>query len=733
MKKAAVRKVLLLAGLVLTAILLSWALMVLPGSTLILDSLNNKIFDIVLVIEQTNYTPGSIDDVVIIDIDEASIDRLGQLSSWPNLFFADAIDYISQGKPLAIGMDILWAEPDSLKPLALNSLTQSVHKKTQIDQATIRKVLTYKSSDYELAQSFRAAGNVFICMFSQSKMPDSTVVLPDNLKAWDVSPRFSIDLNYPKPPIKILSDAAYAVGFAHIEKDRHGIIHDYSLFLKHQNKYYTNFSFQMCLELLGITRIETDKHSTKLYREDKLVRKLPLNDKNKFYLKYYGKSRTFKYIPFHNVLMQRVPAEYFSDKIIIFGYSATGTDTEHATPLEQNNPGVEIHATLIKNIIDNDFINFYPDWAVLLLSILLLILLVWFIQIMKPKIVFSIYAVFLVFSFISFYLVFHFFSASMNYSLFLLPWNIGFGIVVFNEFASQLKEKRRMRHAFEHYVSKDVVKDIVDNPAVLKVGGRHSPVSVLCSDLRNFTTMCEQVESEEMVNALNQYFNLVTPHIIRTNGMLDKYIGDAVVALYNVPLPHPNYPADACKAALELVKVADQIRQENASHPVFSKFENGVAVTTGTLIIGNIGSNEIFSYTGIGNVMNLSARLEGLNKVYGTRIIIDDSTFHAVKDHFFVRKLDCVSVKGRYQCTSIYEIFPYQEQITDSTKDIVQLYETALEQFLNGHWGEALKQFNNLLKKYPDDNPARFMKQRILDCDQTPPDWFKGVWQYTEK
>jgi adenylate cyclase len=732
MRLPSTQRVLISAGIIIVSIVLGWVLTILPITTIILESLNNRIYDIILVLSQNEQTEGSIDDIIVIDIDETSIAKLGQFSSWPNLFFAQAIDHISSGNPLAIGIDIFFTESDSLQELALESMVQNVSAKAGMSPHTVKQILQSKSTDNEFAIALANAGNVFLGMFAQDEVPNADSRLPDNLQAWDVLPDRYVELRYPVPPISLLSAAAYGTGFALIQKDRHGIVHDFPLFLKYDDKYYTNFSVQMCLELLGVDKVKQLHKAIALYKDNELLRKIPLDSQNRMFLKYYGSAKTFKTISFANVLTHRVPAEYFEGKLILMGSTAIGVDL-HSSPLSTSYPGVEIHATAMKNIIDNDFVYFIKDEIVLCLSVLLLLIIVLVILLFNPRIAYSLYVFCFGLSLVSFYYLYNYHSISLNYSLFLLPWNLGFIGTVYYQFETHLKDKRRMRHAFEHYVSKDVVKEIIDKPDNLKLGGKKSPVSVLCSDLRDFTTICEQVDSEEVVRVINDYFNRVTPLIIKSKGMLDKYIGDAVVALYNVPIPHPDYPLDACKSAVQIIKEADKIRAEYATHPGLSAFQNGVGVTTGILIVGNIGSNDIFNYTGIGNTMNMAARLEGLNKYYGTRIIIDEETYQFVKGNFAIRKLDCVSVKGKQDCSHIYEILVDETLDKEKSDILISKYESALEHFLKGEWGKAKDMIDSLLLEFPEDNPCRYMLSRMTLNNLQPPPDYTGVWMFSEK
>jgi adenylate cyclase len=726
--------------ILLVSMTFGWVLTKLPLISVLLDSLNQRLYDTILIITAKDSGKKTLDDIVIVDIDEKSIQTLGQFSTWPNLYFADALNYLESGKPAAVGFDIFFTESDSIPRLAIRRLSEYLQQTAALDKLNSARVLARLSTDALLAEAISKGGNVFLAMFNQNDIAAKPAQLPSTLKEWQVKPIISYAVHSPVPPIPVLAESAYGVGFAHIEPNRLGVVHEYPLFFDYQGRHYANFSFQMCLDLLGIDEIRAQGNKVNLYQKKKLITKLPLDEYGKFYLKYYGAHQTFRTIAFSDVLLQRIPAEYFNAKIILFGSSATGLSDIKTTPLDAQFPGVELHATFIQNVLSNDFVRFVTPLMQYFLALLVLGLMVWITRRFAPFVAFIIYFCCLLLSFVAFVLIYHFYSLSLNYLAFILPWNFGFFLSVFLQYNQQLREKRNLRNFFEHFVAKDVVKEIIENPTQLRLGGKESEVTALFSDIRNFTSLCEDSSPREIVVFLNDYFNRITPTVIKTHGMLDKYIGDAMVALYNVPLAKPEYTYNCCIAALEIERIANEIRLEHASHPVFSEFCNGIGITTGCLIVGYIGSDHILSYTGIGDIMNLASRLEGLNKYYGTRIIMDEPTYEAVKDQFYIRRLDCVAVKGKQNCTMIYELVA-AKNLTDGQDDIplpadidkIELYEAAYDDFQKGAWESALIKFKAINVQFPNDNPTQMMIERISKLDCKPPCDFQGYWVYLDK
>lgn len=726
---------------ILVSMLGSWALTELPVTSVLLDSLNQRLYDTILIITANNNKQDTYNDITIVDIDEKSIQTLGQFSTWPNLYFADALNYIETGKPAAVGFDIFFTEPDTMHSFAIRRLSEYLQQKAALDRSTTARVLSHLSTDSLFADAVYQGGNVFMAMFNQGGEATKSVLLPPVLKAWNIKPQISLAVNAPVPPIPILANSAYGIGFAHVEPNRTGVVHDYPLFFEYQGKYYANFGFQICLDLLGVDELRQIDDYICLYQNKRQISRLPLDKEGRYMLNFYGPHKTFRTIAFSDILFQRIPAEFFNNKVILFGSSATGLYDLKAIPFDAQYPGVELHATFIRNVLNNDFIHTVPNLLHYIVVLLLVSLMILITRKFAPLAAFLLYLGLLFVSLLAFVLIYYYLHYTLNYFAFLLPWNIGFFLSVFLQYSLQLKEKRHLRYAFEHFVAKDVVKEIIDNPAQLKVGGKQSEVSVLISDVRDFTQICENSTPDDIVNLLNDYFNRITPCVIQTHGMLDKYIGDAMVALYNVPIPCKNYTSEACSAALKIIHIAEDIKRENANHPIYKVFRNGIGITTGSLIVGNMGSDHIFNYTGIGDIMNLAARLEGLNKYYGTRIIIDHNTYATVKDRFVIRLLDCVAVKGQQDCTFIYELVCEKPAIsaqagvrtTPPEMQKIGLYEAAYADFKRGDWQTALDKFQDILKTYPDDNPTRMMIARITERGNKAPDDYQGVWYYTEK
>ena len=207
---------------------------------------------------------------------------------------------------------------------------------------------------------------------------------------------------------------------------------------------------------------------------------------------------------------------------------------------------------------------------------------------------------------------------------------------------------------FQKYVSPDVVEKLIEDPTKLMLGGEKRVLSVLFSDIRGFTSISEKLVPEELLSQLNQYLTAMTAVVLRNGGMLDKYVGDAIMAVFGAPLELENHALAACRTALEMMKELRSLQEgwQDESKPIL---DIGIGINTGEMVIGNVGSPKRMDYTVIGDNVNLASRLEGVNKELGTQIIISESTYQLVKGQIAVRGLGEVKVKGKEKQVAIYE------------------------------------------------------------------------------
>jgi adenylate cyclase len=308
-------------------------------------------------------------------------------------------------------------------------------------------------------------------------------------------------------------------------------------------------------------------------------------------------------------------------------------------------------------VLTDSYLKELNLWLYLLVEIILLIGLWFLFKLLKPQ--FSAIALIglLIIEFIVTYLLFSSSNIICPIAQTVVLLILIYVASILNHYLDTLKEKRFIRNAFQQYLAPELVNQLLANPKNLKYGGSLQEITVLFSDIRNFTTYSEKHSPEETVNILHQYFTEMVNIIIDNNGILDKFVGDEIMALYGTPIPLPNHALDACKSALKMRERLIQLQEKWISEG-YEPFEMGIGINTGMAVVGNLGSEQIFDYTAIGDTINLGARLESLNKEYDTfnHIIISEYTYEKVKDLVNAKYLDEVKVKGKNIAVKIYEL-----------------------------------------------------------------------------
>jgi adenylate cyclase len=279
------------------------------------------------------------------------------------------------------------------------------------------------------------------------------------------------------------------------------------------------------------------------------------------------------------------------------------------------------------------------------------------------------------------------------------------------------KKSRFLHKAFSSYISPELVSEIVKNPELLKLGGEKREITMLFSDIRGFTTVSEKVPPEAIVKILNGYLGPMTNIVLNHKGTLDKYMGDAIMAIYNAPLEIKNHPLLACKTAIDMMEALKNVNK-GFKEVGFPEIDIGIGINTGEAIVGNMGTNVRFDYTAIGDVVNLSSRLEGLNKQYHTHIIVSESTKEKTDKNFRFRELDKIKVKGKEVPVAIYEL----DKALDNK--LIDRFAEALAFYRSNNFTEALALFVTLEKEY-NDKVSLVFSERCREFLKNPPspDW----------
>jgi adenylate cyclase len=638
------------------------------------------------------------DNIVIVSIDDNSLKYFrnnGISWPWPRDFYAILCDYIKNDGAKNILFDILFYEPD-----------------------IEREETDAEYTDGKFAESIEKNKNVILA-----------VKLLKNKKNIRLDDRFKLKIKGYEPktvyrgailPIQTFINKVHNIGVINVVPDKDGVIRHVPLFYKLNDYFLPQMGVSSFIENANI------KYEKKYFLiNDK---KIPVNPNAQYFVNWY-KPNYFKYVTFSSVIQSAfakeskrlLPKGFFKDKIVLIGSTATGIDDYITTPFSKPIPGVELWATVISNIQDsyfvkqtNSILNFLFLIAVNFFTIFIFIR----INNKKGSIFFIIFP--LLYIFLSFW-IFGKYRLILPivpvYSAFVLSFIYSSMI----SYIAEGKSKRELKKVFSRYLHPDVVEKIVENPDEIKLGGDSIYATVFFSDIANFTTYSEGKSAEEVITILNKYFESFSEFILDNKGLLDKYMGDGIMAIFGAPFHLKNHAYLACKTALQHKKFAETVTNKAA----FLHKNTRIGINSGNIVAGNLGSEKKTDYTAIGDDVNLGSRLEGVNKVYKTKIIISQSTYDLVKDDFICRELDRLKVKGKNKATSIYELIDFKKD--NGSVMWIDFYHKGLYEYKKGNWDEAIKYFNKVLELKANDYPSELMIERCNKLKIENPENWDGV------
>ncbi|KYK31337.1 MAG: hypothetical protein AYK22_07985 [Thermoplasmatales archaeon SG8-52-3] len=480
-----------------------------------------------------------------------------------------------------------------------------------------------------------------------------------------------------------------------------------------------------------ITGVEDHNHFSTVIVEE-FIGIAPKFEETRLLINYYAEPEGYNYISFSDVYNERINPEYFNEKIVLIGVTSPVEHDDYTVPISNKDmPGVEIHANLVQSILTQDYIYYQDDLsaiAVIFLFGILTGLIIYKFKIHIATIILVLIVIIYVFA--SIYI---FDSGIIMKILYpILSIIIGSFSLVVVYYRTEEKSRKWITSVFGKYVSPVVIDNLIKNPNLINLGGEKRNITIFFSDIRGFTSISERLEPEDLVHLLNEYLTEMTSIIIKDQGLVDKYMGDAIMAFWGAPLDQPDHARIACSSSLEMIDKLKELQKKwkNEEIPLFNI---GIGLNSGNAIVGNMGSSTRFDYTAMGDNVNLASRMEGLNKLYGTNIIITEKTYKIVKDYFEIRKLDAVRVKGKTKPILIYELVSEKNKLDKTDIDFIRLYEEGLEFYFKKKWNDAIKSFKEALKLKEDFASHEFIKRCQNFFKNAPPKDWDGVWELKTK
>lgn len=415
-------------------------------------------------------------------------------------------------------------------------------------------------------------------------------------------------------------------------------------------------------------------------------------------------------------------AEFLKDKIMIVGATSTGIFDLRVTPFEENYPGAETHLNAIDNMISGNFFRTAKNEPVnMILALGLGGTLLTFALSYAGALMGMAITVGTILSTVyvdQHYLFGQGIVVTIIWPLFLTA--LLYISLTFYRYFTEERGKKELRQTFQKYVSPAIVEEILAHPDNIQLGGKKVNLTVMFSDVRGFTTISEKLDPQALGDLLNSYLTPMTEIVFKNQGTLDKYMGDAIMAFFGAPIAYNGHAKAACRCALQSVEKLFQLQKEYERKGL-PMIDLGIGLNTGDVSAGNMGSETVRSYTVMGDAVNLASRLEGINKQYGTRIILSEMTYEEVKDSFICREVDWVRVKGKAQPVKIYELISEHKVPNQQTADMLEWFQKGYALYHKKSWSESLTCFSKALDINPKDEVSKVYVERCQDYLTTPP------------
>ncbi|MBD3270691.1 CHASE2 domain-containing protein [Candidatus Peregrinibacteria bacterium] len=637
--------------------------------------------------------------IVAIDNKSRNINQgLGEFKDWRRTYYAKVIENLQKHQPSAIGIDIFFDNPSK------GISAEDVQKITQNPLTAFSELLKYTGED----------------LHPDDKIFINTLNEYDNIVSFARYENVGGEPRILYPFFKNIENVKIGIGT--VESSEDGIIREITNYVEETPAF--------SIALLEAANLE--------YSLPKTNNKTIINYRTKVLqdLDSWLNNRNIRIIPFVDVYNENYPEgfspEYFKDKIVLIGVYDKGLGDAYFTPIDPNNAmfGVQIHAQAIQTILDGAFLRNMTTQEQAIAAILMALIATASIFTLKARYAFGIIiaagaAYFIAAPYI--------FRQGLILNLVYPPITLIIALIIgyAYRFLTEFKQKSLLHSALGRYVNKDIANQAIEDPSQIDLNGEKREITVLFTDIKDFTGISEKLHPQNLVNLLNEYFQVMAGIITKHGGTIDKFEGDAIMAFFGAPTPQNNHAIRACEAALEmrtaLKPLLDKWHQD-PSLPNGDKkpdLDFRVGISTGEAIVGNIGFEDHIEYTAMGDIVNLGSRLESANKKYQTHIMISDATLAQIDGLFDVRFVDVIRVKGKQNATKVYELLCTHGNLSSDQREILRLYNQGVRYYFDRKFIEALDEFNKVLELHPRDFLSDIYAGRCEILKRYPPthDW----------
>jgi adenylate cyclase len=682
--------------------------------------------------------------VKIIAIDEKSIREIGQWP-WPRAIHAQIVRKLKEDGVKCVFYDVQFSEPETNSEKMLQQLertlntsmagtdkrTDALREKVLVD---VRRFQESHNDDAELGAALKEVGNVYLLMQpivnKQGRTPD-----PDSLKLTeaelfggftsDFISFQSLIMNIP-----VIQDGAKDQGHTRCFNYGDETFRYYPTVINYRGKLIPHLSLQVARGFLD------DANPVQIY-DGKYAKvgktKIPILNDGQALINYCGPTQlspdylmgNFPTYSVCDVLYDRIPKDVLRNSIAAVGATADGLDDVRPTSFTRNSPGIVVNACVIENTLSGNVLRLASEPFKYLFIIFLAFAMWYLVPRLTPV---QGTAAFLIL-FIGYVLVscllFTYSGLVIDVTHPVVAMTLCFGALTTYKFRTEVRHGRHMKNMFQSMVTPKVVDAILKMPSGIELGGEEKELTVMFSDIRGFTTYSEKHTAKEVIGVLNEYLTQMTNMVFVTEGTLDKYIGDAIMAFWGAPVVQEDHAYRACSTALGMTEFLHDVLWPKWKSEGKEKLEIGIGLNTGNMVVGFVGSQAIKNYTLIGDAVNLGSRLEGTTKEYHVEIIISEATHEMVKMDMLCRELDLIQVKGKTKPIRIYELVDRRFKAKPNVQEKVEVFAEGLALYRNQKWDEATGCFQKCLELDPQDGPGGIFLERCKQLKEQPPavDW----------
>lgn len=696
--------------------------------------------------------PQTADDrIVILDIDEKSLKEDGRWP-WGRDKMATLMDKLFERYAVSVvGFDVVFAEKDNSSGLkVLQDLGRNQFKGVAQFQSVLARIRPHLEYDQRFADRIRQRNVVLGYYFSNSERgsdKSTSGVLPEpvfpagtfnerpiSFMRWD-----SYGANLPE-----LQSSAALAGHFNPVVDFDGVVRRIPMIVEYGGAYYESLSLAVVRAVLGMPELSPGYAAGKdenygglewlVLESEQGNLHVPVDDEVSALVPYRGERGTFRYISVSDVLHERALLADLQNKIVLVGTSAPGLMDMRTTPVGEVYPGVEVHASMISGILNQDIKQSPP--YVLGANVLLLLVVGVALAVLLPMLS-PVYGTLLSACVLLFAIIVN--GSLWEYANIALPLAGGL-IMVFALFALNMtfgyfvesRTKQKITGLFGQYVPSELVDEMSKNPEQVSMEGESREMTILFSDVRGFTTISEGLEPKDLSLLMNEFLTPLSRVIYSHRGTIDKYMGDCIMAFWGAPLPDARHAYHAVLSGLEMQRTLREL-QPHLKERGWPEIHVGVGINTGRVSVGNMGSEVRVAYTVMGDAVNLASRLEGITKEYGVAVLVGEYTKAAVPE-FVYRELDLVRVKGKDKPVAIFEPLGLAGEVGQAVLDEIKLFQQVLGLYRKQEWDKAELQLFDLLKSAPHTKLYEVYAERVAYYRNNPPgeNW-DGVFVFKTK